>query len=136
MFMKKTFLIQGKLQVFSLLNPCEKRTVESVLTVKEDCKFSFPKLSPQKVTSYSEYYQSISQSLHSKEEQVCSRRTLLIILCNFGQVVPVSVCNDNCYPGFHKKKKEGEKFCCYACTPCPGGMISYQKGRRHNGNFL
>ncbi|XP_078234878.1 vomeronasal type-2 receptor 26-like [Pogona vitticeps] len=46
---------------------------------------------------------------------------------SFNQVVPVSVCNDNCYPGFHKKKKEGEKFCCYACTPCPGGMISHQK---------
>uniref|UniRef100_A0ABM5GQ20 Vomeronasal type-2 receptor 26-like n=1 Tax=Pogona vitticeps TaxID=103695 RepID=A0ABM5GQ20_9SAUR len=46
---------------------------------------------------------------------------------SFNQVVPVSVCNDNCYPGFHKKKKEGEKFCCYACSPCPGGMISHQK---------
>ncbi|XP_033022407.1 vomeronasal type-2 receptor 26-like [Lacerta agilis] len=43
------------------------------------------------------------------------------------QVVPLSVCNDNCYPGYSKKKKEGEKFCCYNCAPCPEGMISNQK---------
>uniref|UniRef100_UPI0010A0A74E vomeronasal type-2 receptor 26-like n=1 Tax=Podarcis muralis TaxID=64176 RepID=UPI0010A0A74E len=46
---------------------------------------------------------------------------------SFNQVLPVSVCNDNCYPGYSKKKKEGEKFCCYDCAPCPGGMISHQK---------
>ncbi|XP_078234272.1 vomeronasal type-2 receptor 26-like [Pogona vitticeps] len=46
---------------------------------------------------------------------------------SFNQVVPVSACNDNCYPGSSKKKKEGEKFCCYACAPCPEGMISHQR---------
>ncbi|XP_061447724.1 vomeronasal type-2 receptor 26-like [Rhineura floridana] len=46
---------------------------------------------------------------------------------NFNQVLPVSVCNDNCYPGFSRKKKEGEKFCCYDCAPCPAGMTSSQK---------
>uniref|UniRef100_A0A670K594 Receptor ligand binding region domain-containing protein n=1 Tax=Podarcis muralis TaxID=64176 RepID=A0A670K594_PODMU len=45
--------------------------------------------------------------------------------CHF--VLPLSVCNDNCYPGFSRKKKEGEKFCCYDCAPCPEGMISGQK---------
>nr|XP_034957004.1 vomeronasal type-2 receptor 26-like [Zootoca vivipara] len=45
----------------------------------------------------------------------------------FNQVLPVSVCNDNCYPGYSRKKKEGEKFCCYDCVPCPEGMISHQK---------
>uniref|UniRef100_A0A670JGS5 G-protein coupled receptors family 3 profile domain-containing protein n=1 Tax=Podarcis muralis TaxID=64176 RepID=A0A670JGS5_PODMU len=43
------------------------------------------------------------------------------------QVMPVSVCNDNCYPGYSRKKKEEEKFCCYDCAPCPEGMISNQK---------
>ncbi|XP_033030217.1 vomeronasal type-2 receptor 26-like [Lacerta agilis] len=43
------------------------------------------------------------------------------------QVLPLSVCNDNCYPGYSRKKKEGEKFCCYDCAPCPEGMISGQK---------
>uniref|UniRef100_A0A670JNK6 G-protein coupled receptors family 3 profile domain-containing protein n=1 Tax=Podarcis muralis TaxID=64176 RepID=A0A670JNK6_PODMU len=47
------------------------------------------------------------------------------ILC-FGQVVPLSVCNDYCYPGYSRKKKEGEKFCCYDCAPCPEGLISHQ----------
>ncbi|XP_054850498.1 vomeronasal type-2 receptor 26-like [Eublepharis macularius] len=40
---------------------------------------------------------------------------------------PLSVCNDYCPPGYHKKKKEGEKFCCYSCAPCPEGKISNQK---------
>ncbi|XP_060112522.1 vomeronasal type-2 receptor 26-like [Heteronotia binoei] len=43
------------------------------------------------------------------------------------QVPPLSVCNDYCPPGFHKKKREGEKFCCYNCAPCPKGKISNQK---------
>ncbi|XP_061447700.1 vomeronasal type-2 receptor 26-like [Rhineura floridana] len=46
---------------------------------------------------------------------------------SFNQVLPLSVCNDNCYPGYSRKKKEGEKFCCYDCAPCPEGMISNQK---------
>ncbi|KAH0626606.1 hypothetical protein JD844_001686 [Phrynosoma platyrhinos] len=51
---------------------------------------------------------------------------------SFHQVLPRSVCNDNCYPGYSKKKKEGEHFCCYDCDPCPEGMISYQKGMEQN----
>uniref|UniRef100_A0A670K6Z0 G-protein coupled receptors family 3 profile domain-containing protein n=1 Tax=Podarcis muralis TaxID=64176 RepID=A0A670K6Z0_PODMU len=45
----------------------------------------------------------------------------------FNQVVPISVCNDCCSPGHQKKRKEGEKFCCYDCAPCPEGKISDQK---------
>ncbi|XP_066486293.1 vomeronasal type-2 receptor 26-like [Tiliqua scincoides] len=45
----------------------------------------------------------------------------------FNQVLPIAVCNDNCHPGYRKKKKEGEPFCCYDCTPCPDGKISDQK---------
>uniref|UniRef100_H9GPD0 G-protein coupled receptors family 3 profile domain-containing protein n=1 Tax=Anolis carolinensis TaxID=28377 RepID=H9GPD0_ANOCA len=37
---------------------------------------------------------------------------------------PVSLCNDNCYPGYSKIKKEGKPFCCYDCIPCPEGKIS------------
>ncbi|XP_061446511.1 vomeronasal type-2 receptor 26-like [Rhineura floridana] len=43
------------------------------------------------------------------------------------QVPPLSVCNDHCYPGYGKKKKEGKKFCCYDCAPCPDGMFSNEK---------
>uniref|UniRef100_A0ABM5GQ90 Vomeronasal type-2 receptor 26-like n=1 Tax=Pogona vitticeps TaxID=103695 RepID=A0ABM5GQ90_9SAUR len=42
------------------------------------------------------------------------------------QVVPISVCNEYCHPGFQKKSKEGEKFCCYDCVLCPAGRISNQ----------
>ncbi|XP_053216387.1 vomeronasal type-2 receptor 26-like [Podarcis raffonei] len=41
-------------------------------------------------------------------------------------VRPVSVCNEHCHPGQLKKKKEGGKFCCYDCVPCPEGKISKQ----------
>ncbi|XP_077169334.1 vomeronasal type-2 receptor 26-like [Paroedura picta] len=44
----------------------------------------------------------------------------------FNQARPLSVCNDDCRPGFRKKKKEGKPFCCYDCTPCPEGMVSGQ----------
>ncbi|XP_054850324.1 vomeronasal type-2 receptor 26-like [Eublepharis macularius] len=43
------------------------------------------------------------------------------------QVPPFSLCNDICYPGYSRKKKEGEKFCCYDCPPCPEGKVSNQE---------
>ncbi|XP_054850286.1 vomeronasal type-2 receptor 26-like [Eublepharis macularius] len=45
----------------------------------------------------------------------------------FTQVPPLSVCNDNCPPGYSKRKKEGEPYCCYDCARCPHGKISDQK---------
>ncbi|XP_033026258.1 vomeronasal type-2 receptor 26-like [Lacerta agilis] len=45
---------------------------------------------------------------------------------SFNQGIPLSVCNEHCRPGHQKKRKEGEKFCCYDCTPCPEGKISNQ----------
>uniref|UniRef100_A0A8D0B6I5 G-protein coupled receptors family 3 profile domain-containing protein n=1 Tax=Salvator merianae TaxID=96440 RepID=A0A8D0B6I5_SALMN len=51
---------------------------------------------------------------------------------SFNQMLPVSVCNDKCYPGFSKNKREGEKFCCYDCFPCPEMMISAHKDKYPN----
>ncbi|XP_025029398.1 vomeronasal type-2 receptor 26-like [Python bivittatus] len=45
----------------------------------------------------------------------------------FNQVQPISICSESCYPGFSKKVKEGEPFCCYDCIPCPEGRISNEK---------
>ncbi|XP_058036487.1 vomeronasal type-2 receptor 26-like [Ahaetulla prasina] len=42
------------------------------------------------------------------------------------QVLPLSRCNDPCFPGSWKKGIEGDQFCCYDCVPCPEGMISNQ----------
>ncbi|XP_058036551.1 vomeronasal type-2 receptor 26-like [Ahaetulla prasina] len=44
----------------------------------------------------------------------------------FNQVLPLSRCNDPCFPGSWKKGIEGEQFCCYYCDPCPEGKISNQ----------
>nr|XP_028560823.1 vomeronasal type-2 receptor 26-like isoform X1 [Podarcis muralis] len=45
---------------------------------------------------------------------------------SFNQVVPLALCNDHCHPGYSRQRKDGEPFCCYDCTPCPEGKISYQ----------
>ncbi|XP_062992862.1 vomeronasal type-2 receptor 26-like [Elgaria multicarinata webbii] len=45
----------------------------------------------------------------------------------FNQAQPLSLCNDNCYPGYSKKIREGQPFCCYDCIPCPEGKISSKK---------
>ncbi|XP_015675683.1 vomeronasal type-2 receptor 26-like [Protobothrops mucrosquamatus] len=42
----------------------------------------------------------------------------------FKQILPRSVCNDPCPAGYQKKKKEGQKFCCYDCDPCSNGKMS------------
>ncbi|XP_070810114.1 vomeronasal type-2 receptor 26-like [Pituophis catenifer annectens] len=40
--------------------------------------------------------------------------------------LPLSQCNDPCFPGSWKKGIEGDQFCCYDCVPCPEGKISNQ----------
>ncbi|XP_060125787.1 vomeronasal type-2 receptor 26-like [Zootoca vivipara] len=45
----------------------------------------------------------------------------------YNQSRPISLCNDNCHPGYRKGKKEGKPSCCYDCLPCPEGKISNQK---------
>ncbi|XP_029142930.1 extracellular calcium-sensing receptor-like [Protobothrops mucrosquamatus] len=42
------------------------------------------------------------------------------------QVLPISLCNDHCSPGYWKKGVEEKEFCCYDCVPCPEGKISNQ----------
>ncbi|XP_062993209.1 vomeronasal type-2 receptor 26-like [Elgaria multicarinata webbii] len=64
----------------------------------------------------------------NQNNNICFYMLLYISHCNsfhaYGQVLPLSVCNECCQPGNQKKRKEGEKFCCYDCDPCPDGKIS------------
>ncbi|XP_062992870.1 vomeronasal type-2 receptor 26-like [Elgaria multicarinata webbii] len=46
---------------------------------------------------------------------------------NTAMAQPFSVCSESCHPGFSKKVKEGEPFCCYDCIPCPDGKFSDQE---------
>ncbi|XP_039222988.1 extracellular calcium-sensing receptor-like [Crotalus tigris] len=49
---------------------------------------------------------------------------LMIIKEETWQALPLSVCNENCYPGYLKKKIDEKPFCCYDCLPCSKGKIS------------
>ncbi|XP_054850268.1 vomeronasal type-2 receptor 26-like [Eublepharis macularius] len=51
----------------------------------------------------------------------------ILSLYKIPQVPPFSLCNDKCKPGYSRKRKEGEKFCCYTCVPCPEGKMSDQE---------
>ncbi|XP_048373300.1 vomeronasal type-2 receptor 26-like [Sphaerodactylus townsendi] len=61
-----------------------------------------------------------SQALILNDEQIEWHR-------NFNQVLPISVCSVNCRPGYSRKRKEGEQFCCFDCAECPKGMVSSHK---------
>ncbi|XP_058036737.1 vomeronasal type-2 receptor 26-like [Ahaetulla prasina] len=73
-------------------------------------------------------YQSVkvgivnSDALKGKELDI--NENTIVWHRSFNQVLPVSLCNDYCHPGYQKRKNEGEKFCCYDCVPCPEGKIS------------
>ncbi|XP_062813146.1 vomeronasal type-2 receptor 26-like [Anolis carolinensis] len=58
---------------------------------------------------------------------VCFFMANILSIYKFPQERPFSLCNDNCRPGYSKKKKEGKPFCCFDCIPCPEGKISNQR---------
>nr|XP_034992571.1 vomeronasal type-2 receptor 26-like [Zootoca vivipara] len=60
---------------------------------------------------------SEDQAISIKEDAIVWHRC-------FNETHPISVCTDSCFPGYSKKKKEGEPFCCYDCFPCPEERIS------------
>ncbi|XP_066486720.1 vomeronasal type-2 receptor 26-like [Tiliqua scincoides] len=45
----------------------------------------------------------------------------------FNQAQPLSLCNENCHPGYRRTKKEDKPFCCYDCLPCAEGKVSNEK---------
>ncbi|XP_039189274.1 vomeronasal type-2 receptor 26-like [Crotalus tigris] len=64
-------------------------------------------------------------NLQGFEEQVLTIHENNIFWPEFyNQTIPLSVCTNSCKPGYHKKKKDGKKFCCYDCVQCPERMIS------------
>ncbi|XP_029142786.1 vomeronasal type-2 receptor 26-like [Protobothrops mucrosquamatus] len=62
--------------------------------------------------------------LTSQEESFMISEENIIWPTMFNQALPLSVCNENCYPGYLKKKIDEKPFCCYDCLPCAKGKIS------------
>ncbi|XP_032094565.1 vomeronasal type-2 receptor 26-like [Thamnophis elegans] len=62
--------------------------------------------------------------LDSPEESFMISEENIIWPTMFNQALPLSVCNENCYPGYLKKKIDEKPFCCYNCLPCAEGKIS------------
>ncbi|XP_063302480.1 extracellular calcium-sensing receptor-like [Pelobates fuscus] len=58
--------------------------------------------------------------------QVFTINTSAIVWGTKDQQVPVSVCSQNCLPGFRKAPKRGQTACCYECVACSQGEISNQ----------
>ncbi|XP_060540631.1 vomeronasal type-2 receptor 26-like [Pantherophis guttatus] len=81
--------------------------------------------------SYS-IYNAVYAVAHSLHEAVRSRtqareiQRVEFLDLQPWQVLPVSLCNDACSPGYWKKRAEGKAFCCYDCVPCPEAKISNQ----------
>ncbi|XP_033030206.1 vomeronasal type-2 receptor 26-like [Lacerta agilis] len=63
----------------------------------------------------------------SKKEAIAGRQRKKFLIELPWQSLPISLCNDDCHPGYRKGKKEGKPPCCYDCLPCPEGKISNQK---------
>ncbi|KAG6539534.1 type-2 vomeronasal receptor [Crotalus adamanteus] len=59
-----------------------------------------------------------------KGKELVINEDMIVWQRSFNQVLPSSLCNEHCLPGYQKRKKEGKKFCCYDCIECPEGKIS------------
>ncbi|XP_042329818.1 vomeronasal type-2 receptor 26-like [Sceloporus undulatus] len=59
-----------------------------------------------------------------QNEQFIIQENMIVWHRGINQVPPLSQCNEHCNPGWQKKSKEENPFCCYDCIPCPDGEIS------------
>ncbi|XP_015683223.1 vomeronasal type-2 receptor 26-like [Protobothrops mucrosquamatus] len=59
-----------------------------------------------------------------KGKELVINEDMIVWHRSFNQVLPISLCNEHCLPGYQKRKNEGKKFCCYDCVECPEGKIS------------
>uniref|UniRef100_A0A3Q2CH96 Olfactory receptor C family, h1 n=1 Tax=Cyprinodon variegatus TaxID=28743 RepID=A0A3Q2CH96_CYPVA len=53
-----------------------------------------------------------------------SMNNLQIIWAKESLEIPLSVCSENCLPGFRQAPIKGKPICCFSCAPCAGGEIS------------
>ncbi|XP_015268528.1 PREDICTED: vomeronasal type-2 receptor 26-like [Gekko japonicus] len=63
----------------------------------------------------------------SEGRQFVIHEDMIVWHGHFNQGLPLSECNDHCYPGYYKKEAEGKIICCYTCGSCPEGEFSSQE---------
>ncbi|XP_039183219.1 vomeronasal type-2 receptor 26-like [Crotalus tigris] len=85
-------------------------------------------MTAQSYSIYNAFYavaHSLQEAVRSKSQH---RRIKNFEFSNLRpwQVLPISLCNHPCSPGYWKKGVEEKEFCCYDCVPCPEGKISNQ----------
>uniref|UniRef100_A0A670ZQF1 G-protein coupled receptors family 3 profile domain-containing protein n=1 Tax=Pseudonaja textilis TaxID=8673 RepID=A0A670ZQF1_PSETE len=125
-------------QVFSLLwtivfrqfDPNNQNTSKEIDLVKQKINLSMQEDLVQKVKlakqNYFENANKPGRWLGHKIKKNKIKTLLFKTFYAYPQDLPLSQCNDPCFPGSWKKGIEGNKFCCYDCFPCPEGKISNQ----------
>ncbi|XP_066485540.1 vomeronasal type-2 receptor 26-like [Tiliqua scincoides] len=67
----------------------------------------------------------------SSNQRITIKEDAITWPSKFNQTLPRSICTEGCLPGYQKKMREGEPFCCYDCFQCPEGTISNQSDMNH-----
>ncbi|XP_026578885.1 vomeronasal type-2 receptor 26-like [Pseudonaja textilis] len=132
----------GFLQLFwesvfgcSLSNPNSNDRPEMTCTGEEKLNTLSESVFEMRMTahSYSIYnaVHTVAHALHLIHVMNSKQHTLpkdqKLLNQHLWQSCPVSICNDNCFKGLSKRKREALPFCCYDCFPCPKGKVSNQE---------
>uniref|UniRef100_A0A8C6X738 G-protein coupled receptors family 3 profile domain-containing protein n=1 Tax=Naja naja TaxID=35670 RepID=A0A8C6X738_NAJNA len=103
--------------------------VSSRFRKREIQRFEFPDLQPWQVMFQKILYLSfVLVNSTTTTNHGCLLWPILTFTRNI-EVLPLSRCNDHCFPGYWRKGDEEKKFCCYDCVQCLEGKISNKMGR-------
>ncbi|XP_026578887.1 vomeronasal type-2 receptor 26-like [Pseudonaja textilis] len=72
---------------------------------------------------------AVAHALHALFSSIDQQRpgvTWKLLKQQSWKASPLSLCNNNCSPGYRKTLREGKPFCCYDCILCPQGEITNQ----------
>ncbi|KAF7235457.1 Vomeronasal type-2 receptor 26 [Varanus komodoensis] len=112
----------------SFPNPQEPMEAEGMCTGVEKMESLPESVFEMRMTGHSySIYNAVYVTAHALHAMYTSRandRRIELQSFHPWKALPLSLCNEHCYAGYQKRKKEGKKFCCYDCSKCPEGKIS------------